>query len=366
MDNNIYWLWFTNIKGLGYRRRRFLLETFLSPEAIFLLEDRVLLDFLESNRMGAAGLEEELKRSKQNLAAVERYHGGLLEQGIRTLSLEDPEYPRELREIHAPPHVLYLRGTWPKADLRVGIVGSRRSTQYGRQTARILGKELAKRGVCVVSGMAVGIDGEAHWGALEGGGETVAVLGSGVLECYPPSNRNLMERIIGQGAVLSEEPVHAKPVPGLFPKRNRIISGLCRGLVVVEAAHKSGSLITAHDALEQGRDVFAVPGRWNDAQSEGANRLIQAGAKMVLGVEDILEELGIGAGKQGENSEKIEKTLDEREKMVYSCMSLEPIFLDRILSITGLQIGDLMLCLMQLELKALVEALPNRYYVRCP
>ena len=193
--------------------------------------------------------------------------------------------------------IFYKKGQILKTDENaVAIVGTRKASPYGKWTAYRLAGDLAKRGVTVVSGLAYGIDTEAHKGALDHGGRTIAVLGCGLDQCYPKSNARLMQQIERQGAVLSEYPIGMGPVPGNFPARNRIISGLAKGVVVVEAAAKSGALITAEFALEQGREVFAVPGNINSELSEGTNRLIQEGAKLVSCVEDILEELNIDTG----------------------------------------------------------------------
>lgn len=205
-----------------------------------------------------------------------------------------PEYPSLLEHIPDPPQQLYVRGTIPAAPM-VAVVGSRRATSYGLAVARRLGRQLAERGLCVVSGLARGVDGEAHRGALEAGGLTIAVLAAGLDAIYPPEHRDLAEAITTSGALVTEMPEGTAPLPGRFPIRNRLVSGLSRGVVVVEAAQRSGALITARLALEQGREVFAVPGCIDNPLTEGTHALLRDGAKLVTGVDDVIEEFpGLG------------------------------------------------------------------------
>ncbi|MCB1089619.1 MAG: DNA-processing protein DprA, partial [Verrucomicrobiae bacterium] len=212
--------------------------------------------------------------------------------GIELLTIEDERYPAALREIHDPPHLLYMKGTLTPRDRHaIAVVGSRRVTHYGRESARRLSFQLAHAGVTVVSGLARGIDTAAHEAALAANGRTIAVLGSGIGNLYPPENAALAERIAASGALLSEFPVLYVPDRQSFPLRNRIVSGMSQGILVVEAPARSGSLITANQAMEQGRTVYAVPGPIDRPSSEGCNRLIQDGAKLVIDSRDILEEL---------------------------------------------------------------------------
>lgn len=213
--------------------------------------------------------------------------------GIQLLTPLDPSYPEPLRKIPDPPSVLFMRGTLrPEDSLALAMVGTRHPSLYGRQMATRLAEGFAHAGLTVVSGLARGIDGCSHEGALAGGGRTLAILGSGLLEIYPPEHAKLAERIVEHGALLSESPPHVKPLAESFPRRNRIVSGLSLGVVVVEAGDRSGSTITARHATEQGREVFAVPGRLTDRTAHGTLRLIRDGASVVLGVETVLEELG--------------------------------------------------------------------------
>lgn len=211
---------------------------------------------------------------------------------IRILSINDSAYPESLKNIYGPPKILYVKGELKKEDaLGIAIVGSRLASGYGLTQAEKFGFELARLGITVISGLARGIDTKAHLGALKAGGRTIAVLGSGLLNIYPPENKNLSDKISCLGAVISEYPLNTKPLAENFPRRNRIISGLSLGVVVIEAGKRSGALITARCALEQGREVFSLPGKLDSENSFGTNELIKDGAKMTTSVEDILEEL---------------------------------------------------------------------------
>ncbi|MGB9825354.1 MAG: DNA-processing protein DprA, partial [Desulfofundulus sp.] len=261
---------------------------------------------------------------------------------------------------------LFVRGTLPQPGGQfVAIVGSRRATPYGVTVAENLGGELALAGVTVVSGMARGIDSAAHRGALAAGGRTVAVLGCGVDVVYPRENKRLMEGIIEAGAVISEFPPGSPPEAWHFPVRNRIISGLSRATVVVEAAGKSGALITADLALDQGRDVMAVPGPVTSRQSRGSNQLIKQGARLVESAEDVLEELGITCLFSGKHLQSPGMPgLTAVEETVYGMLSCEPVPVDIIVENTGLSVQQVLSALMFLEVKALVRQFPGRLYAR--
>ena len=225
---------------------------------------------------------------------MERDPGLLEKNNVNTLSIEDEGYPECLKHIYDPPQTLFVKGGFLKQDsLAVAIVGTRHPTVYGRDAAQRIAVECAAEGLTVVSGLARGIDTAAHKGALKAGGRTIAVLGSGILNIYPKQNQQLAEEIAENGAVITEFPVNAKPLPINFPQRNRIISGLSLAVVVVEAAARSGSLITAHCALEQGREVFALPGLARSVTSQGTHQLLKEGARLVETAQDILEELNL-------------------------------------------------------------------------
>ena len=298
---------------------------------------------------------------------------------IRKITIDDAEYPKNLRNIHTPPKQLYVNGTLLEQDeMAVAIVGSRRATPYGLETAEKLGFELAARGVTVVSGMAIGIDSAAHRGALKAKGRTIAVMGSGHNIIYPPQNEKLYEEIAKTGAVVTEYEADDEPFPGHFPARNRIISGLSLGVVVVEAAKDSGALITANFAAEQGRTVFAVPGKVSSATSSGTNELIRDGACLIQSVDDILQELSIAEIEPASGKEKdkldgrislqtkayIYNSLTDDERKIYKNLSDEPIYVDEILEKAGMEHARASKVLLNLELKKLIVQLPGKQFMR--
>ncbi len=291
--------------------------------------------------------------------------------GLEVLTVFDPGYPENLKEIYDPPVVLYLRGSLvPEDKPALAVVGSRRASRYGLQAARKLSGEIAGRGFTVVSGLARGIDTEAHRGALAAGGRTVAVLGSGLANIYPGENRELAEAIAASGAVISEFPVRTVPERQNFPLRNRVVSGLSLGTVVVEAAERSGALITARLAMEQGRPVMAVPGRIDSYSARGANALIRDGAKMVSGIEDILGEFEYlfpehrpGAPARPP-APPCRENLSPREKQVYDALEEEELDMERLLARTGLPSPSLSAALVSLELKRLIKRLPGKVFIR--
>lgn len=291
------------------------------------------------------------------------------EKGYSLLTLGDVEYPSLLREIFDPPPVLYCAGRTDVLERpAVAVVGSRRPTPYGRGMAERLARDLAERGIVIVSGLAIGIDAAGHEGAL-GGGRTVAVLGSGLDTPYPKSNRKLFDRIAAEGAVISEFPLGTEPLATNFPRRNRIISGLSLALVVVEAAEKSGSLISAGFALEQGREVLAVPGNATSEMSRGANGLIKAGAKLVARWEDVAEELpppfgeALLAQRAGETAPL--PLLSAEEAAVWGLLSPEtPAHVDELLERTELSISELLTILLGLEIKGVAAEVPGKRFVR--
>ena len=287
------------------------------------------------------------------------------ELNISIVTLGDPSYPNNLRQIYDPPPLLYVRGDMePGDDLAVSIVGSRLTSNYGRITTERIAADLARHGATIVSGMARGIDSAAHRGALSAGGRTIAVLGCGVDIVYPPENRRLFEEIIAHGAVVSEFPLSTPPDGVNFPRRNRVISGLSLGVVVVQANARSGSLITARLALEQNRDVFAVPGNVGMAGSRGTNRLIKQGAKLIESAEDILEEILPRFQHQVPESKDRKPSLEEKEERVYQLLENDPVHIDSIIALTGMSASHVSAILLQLELKGLVQQLSGKQFVK--
>ena len=298
---------------------------------------------------------------------------------IRKITLNDPEYPKNLRNIHTPPKQLYINGTLLEQDeMAVAIVGSRRASIYGLETAERLGFELAARGVTVVSGMAIGIDSASHRGALKAKGRTIAVMGSGHNCIYPSQNKKLYEEIAKTGAVITEYEPDDPPHAQHFPARNRIISGLSLGVVVVEAAKDSGALITANFAAEQGRTVFAVPGKVSSATSSGTNELIKDGASLIQSVDDIFDELsikeirGVSEEKKDHLDAKLSRqteayiynSLTDDERKIYKNLSDEPMHVDDILAKAGIEHAKASKVLLNLELKKVITQLPGKLFVR--
>jgi len=292
------------------------------------------------------------------------------QQGIHILTESSPEYPRLLREIVDPPGVLFVRGELRREDgLAVAMVGTRHATPYGLRQAERLAAALARGGLTIVSGLARGIDAAAHRGALEAGGRTLAVLASGVVDIFPPEHRELADRVAAQGALLSETPSLAEPLRGMFPQRNRLISGLSLGVIVVEAPERSGALITARHAMEQGREVFAVPGSIESRTSQGCHRLIQDGARLVQSVDDVLEELGpLVEGIPQPDGQPIrhpaELQLNEQEQQVLAAVGTEPTSIDQVVAQSGLPVARVLSTLSVLEMRRLVRRLSGTTVVR--
>ena len=287
--------------------------------------------------------------------------------GARLVVVDDDEYPAQLRTVPAPPPFLFLRGELRSEDaLAVAVVGSRHATPYGIRVTERLAEDLAARGVTVVSGFARGIDTAAHHGALRGGGRTVAVLGSGVDVIYPPENRRLVDRVMKAGVLVSQFPMGTPPLQHHFPIRNRSIAGMSLGTVVVEAAERSGALITAGHAGELGREVFAVPGDINSAESRGTHRLIQDGAKLVQGWADVIAELPeVWRRCLKEPERGVGVSLPEGEEgRLLALLGGEPVQLDRLIEQSGLASGRVAALLVTLELRGWVRQFPGQMYVR--
>lgn len=286
MSGLAYWIWLANACGAGSAIPDSLFERYgEDAEAIYALSEEEIATLVQKEDVCAALCKKDLEEANEIALYCRR-------QNIGILALNDPLYPMRLRTIRCKPVLLYYRGALPKIDDQVCIatVGTRRMTEYGKRSGYMISYDLAKGGAIVVSGMASGIDGICHRGCLDGGGHTIAVLGCGIDRAYPAEHRELMQEIILRGTVITEYKPFTAPIGSNFPIRNRIISGLCQGTLIVEADLRSGAMITAKDALVQGRDVFALPGKVGEQNSFGTNQLIQDGAKMVTNAVDILEE----------------------------------------------------------------------------
>ena len=352
----LYWL--CRVPGLSDSVLRNLGGYFGSFSSIYNIEERAIRQSGILNE----GQLEALVKARGEFSECESQYEQLQDQGILFVTPLDEEYPKRLMEICDYPMGLFVRGRLPEDEKpAVAIVGARGCSAYGEQLAKEFGRALSSEGVQIISGLALGIDGASHRGALTGGTPTFGVLGCGVNICYPSANYALYEEMIRSGGILSEFYPGVPPLKNHFPRRNRIISGLSDAVLVVEARERSGSLITAEFALEQGRDIFAVPGRITDHLSGGCNRLIQQGAYMALSPGDILEYLGVKCGKELIIREKNVNSLAKKEKMVYSCLDFKPKHMEEILSETGLSIRECMNILLELELQGYVFRSANYY-----
>ena len=346
------------------RRMAILFERFGSPEAIW----RAPADAMAS-LPGFALAAKRIAESRDE-EAVDRELASARREGIRIATVLDPDYPAPLREIETPPAVLYLQGEGSfDAARTIAIVGTRRSSRYGRAVAERLAQDLARAGISVASGLAVGIDSAAHRGALKAGGTTLAVLGSGLFRLYPALNRALAQEVARHGLLVSEYALETSPAKWTFPQRNRILSGLSRGVVVVEAPERSGALITARLALEQGREVFAVPGNVTSAGSAGPNRLIRDGAKLVEDVADVLCEFPdlsslIQPSDRAKEARLAALSLSARR--VYDLIGVEPMGIDDIIARGELSPTEAAHTLLLLQMEELIEEQEGRRYSKTP
>jgi DNA processing protein len=357
-DDTPYYIGLSKVAGIGPVRVRKLLAAFGDAQRAWHATYADLVGAGLEHKLAHALIETrrttDLDREMKSLAAV----------GAKALTWGSDDYPERLREVDDSPPVLYTLGDFAPSDSwAVAVVGTRRATHYGREVTPRLVSALAEAGVTIVSGLAIGVDSEAHRAALDAGGRTIAVLGSGVDVIYPPENRGLARRIIdeGRGAVVSEFPLGTKPEAPNFPSRNRIISGLSLGVLVIEAGERSGALITVTFALEQGRDVFAVPGPITSRMSDGPNRLLKQGAKCVTSAADILEELNMQMVT--EHVEAVRSLpADPTERMLLEYLQESTHHIDDLTNISGLPASTVSAVLTMMELKGLVRHLGGMQY----
>lgn len=370
LDASLSWLALALTPGLASRLSARLLREFGSPEEVF----RAPLGRLEACRLPAPVAQavfkkQSFKRAEKELAQAQRI------DRCRLLNWTEPEYPQTLLEIYDPPVMLYVRGDAQILNQpSIGMVGTRRPTLYGTQMAERLGRELAVRGLVVVSGMARGIDAIGHQGVVAVNGRAVGVLGTGIDVCYPKENRKLYEKVLERGAIISEFPLGTHPAPENFPVRNRIVAGMPLGVVVVEGAQYSGSLITARLAMEFGREVFAVPGNVTQPVSFAPNQLIKQGAKLVTNGEDVIEELPTPVRAVLVRAEAPETeqrnllaaaSLNTSEKKIYDLLSVDdPKHIDDIVENSGLNSSEVLATLFDLEMKGIVRQLPGKQFSR--
>lgn len=358
MHPKAYWIGFNHVPGIGPARLAALLDVCGSIEAAW----KAPIQQLKNAELDRRSLESLLavRRSLDLEAAWER----VAQAGIRVYTWDDAAYPENLRQTPLPPPVLFVQGELQSEDrLAVALVGTRQASAYGREVARSLAQELAHNGITVVSGLALGIDAVAHAAALEAGGRTVAVLGSGVDQIYPAQNRKMALSMIQQGALVSEYPLGTRPEASNFPPRNRIISGLSLAVVVIEAGQRSGALITAQFAAEQGRDVFAVPGSILQPSSAGCNALIQNGALPLLTVADLLDQLHLErTAVQAEARQTL--PADPTERRLLEHLGVDPVHLDEIVRSSAMPAAQVSGLLAMMELKGLVRQVSAMRYTR--
>ena len=358
IDELKYWVAFNRVPRVGRARFMALERHFGSLEAAWRagphdlqaagIDSRTALRIV--TRRGTVDPDQEMER--------------LDAASARALTWHDDEYPARLKEIYDLPPVLYVKGELPDEERLIAVVGTRKPTAYGREAARVLSHDLAKAGVTIVSGLARGVDGIAHRAALEAGQRTIAILGSGIDVIYPREHASLADEIVENGALVSEHPLGTRPDAQNFPRRNRIMSGMTLGTVVIEAGEQSGALLTANHALEQNREVFAVPGNIFSPGSMGANRLIsESRAKLVTGYKDILEELNLTwVGEQMELAAVFPQ--DEKEADVLSYVTFDPIHIDEIIRASGLDISTVSGTLAMMELRGVVKQVGGMNYIR--
>jgi DNA processing protein len=367
------WLALSFVAGVGRRTAKVMIERFDSPTAC--------LDASPAT-LESQGLKRECVLSIKSPEHRERAESELVklkELGAELIVLSDPRYPPLLREIYDPPIVLYVIGDISRALAQPGIaiVGSRHCSTYGRNASEMIGRDLAANGVTIISGLARGIDGAAHKAALDAGGQTIAVMGTGIDVVYPKEHKKLAEQIAKEGVLMTEFPLGTPPLSQNFPFRNRVISGLGFGVVIVEGAERSGSLITARMARDQGRDVFAVPGNITSSKSFGPNYLIKDGAKLVQTWQDVVEELpselkarilSTSPYKQGDSQPVMDElVLSETERNVLSLIKLdEAIQIDQLIYASKLSRGELMSALLKLEMLDRIRQLPGKSFARRP
>lgn len=353
--------WLSRISGFGPIFTERVWSGIKQKTSLYNIEEKVLVE----KKLIPPALAERFKAAQgaERRRQAESEYEELGKRKIRFLTPYDEDYPEALSHIANRPMGLYIKGKLPEPEQPVAaIVGARECSGYGRQIAQYFGRELSANGIQIVSGLAAGIDSAGNRGAVEAGKATFGVLGCGINICYPKENYELYEIMEQTGGIISEYGLGEPPRAGNFPMRNRIISGMADVILVIEAREKSGSLITTEIALEQGKDIFAVPGRITDLLSAGCNRLIQGGAYPLLEPNDVLDFFGIRSKKALRIQEKNEKGLAKEEKKVYSCLDLQPKFIEEIVDESGLPVHECMGVLLDLELKGYIVQEANHYY----
>lgn len=352
-----YEYWFANIKGISNRRKLEIREKVTDLKKLYYIEETAVKQF---------ELQEKERESMMNSIRewdLDGEYQKLERQGVHFVTIMDDRYPKRLLNIASPPYALYVKGKLPDENKKtIAIVGARECSPYGQSMAGKFAKSFAQAGIQVVSGMARGVDSAGQKGALAAGGESFGILGCGVDICYPRDAIGLYMDLQENGGVISEFPLGTKPLSQHFPARNRIISGLADAILVIEAKEKSGSLITADMALEQGKDVYALPGPINSELSKGCNMLIKQGAGVLLSPEGLLEEWGISFSKNQQKNNLTKFTLESAEELVYSCLDFHPKNLEQLMAMTNCSVAELLDILVGLQLKGIVKEISKNYY----
>lgn len=354
-----YEYWFANIPGIGNKQKAAIRSQVKSAKELYYIEETALKKFVK---------EEDA--CHKILKSVEKWkldaeYEKLLKKGAECITIQDQRYPDKLKKITSAPYAIYVKGRLPKEDqFSAAIVGARNCTPYGAAMAREFARELAKCNVQIISGMAIGIDGVSQRAAIEAGGTSFGVLGCGVDVCYPRENIQLYQELSENGGIISEQPLGMRPLAQFFPARNRLISALSDVVLVMEAKEKSGSLITADMALEQGKDVFALPGPVHSELSKGCHYLIKQGAGILISPKDFVEDLGMFHKMNIKNSNENKILLESEENIVYSCLDFEPKNLNQLCRMTGLSVQKMMDILVDLELRGYIGEVSKNYYVK--
>jgi DNA processing protein len=358
MTKKEYWYWLCNLDNIGLKKIQAILKVYGTPEQAF-HESSTGLDYV-SNLTRA---DKDLIINSKDLDKVQESYAKLLKKGIYFVTKEDNEYPKKLHNIYNPPYGLYVKGKLPDNEAAsIAVIGARNCSEYGREMAKYLSGELAKAGMQIISGLARGIDSYAHEGALAVRGNTFSIEGCGVDICYPKENISLYMDMQKTGGVISEYGLGVSPRAGNFPMRNRLISGMSDGILVIEAKEKSGSLITVDMGLEQGKNIYSLPGRANDLLSTGCNNLIKMGAKLISEPFDIIEEFYPNYEKSTMDKKKIDNLLETDEKIVYASLDFNPKHVNEIAGETNFSIAELTEILLNLELKNYIKESRKNYY----
>lgn len=362
MIDKEYWFWLCNIPNFGVKKIKEVLACYGTPKVAFFEDCREL-----HHSMIITEKDIKIFERSKNIVEIHEKYNNLASKGIYFVSKDESEYPDSLKHIYDAPFGLYVKGKLPKLDkTHIAIVGSRECTDYGQAMASYFASELSKAGIGIISGMARGVDGYAHEGALSAGGYSYGILGCGVDYCYPKENFSLYMKLQEKGGIISEYAVGTSPKPGNFPMRNRLISGISNGILVIEAREKSGSLITVDFGLEHGKNIYAIPGRIHDSLSTGCNNLIKMGAKLVSNPSDILEDFFTNYVEIQYQMKKNNNMLETEEEIVYSKLDLLPKHVNDIAFETNINISDLIVILMNLQLKNIIKEVRKNYFSICP